>query len=274
MGASLSTTSGLPLVTTMHGSDVRLARAASGSHRVFRWVIGRSTRTTAVSRWLSDRAHEMAPALPPPEVAPMPAATDVFFPADVRDRGRLLFVGRLNAQKGLETLLRAMPLLQRSAALDVVGAGEQDASLRALAGSLGIAGRVTWHGPVPLERLAPLYRRAAALVVPSQEEGLGLVAVEAQLCETPVIAFDSGGLRDIVQDQRTGVLVQHQTPNALAGAIDDALAHYEHTLTLGKQGRISALATFSPEATARRYATIYEDVLRTRGEHRRRGTHE
>jgi glycosyltransferase involved in cell wall biosynthesis len=260
MAAALAGVSGLPLVTTMHGSDVRLARNTPASHRLLRWVLRRSRCATAVSRWLSDEAHEMAPTLPAPIVAPMPAATDLFFPGGEREQGRLLFVGRLNAQKGIEVLLRAIALMHRPAALDVVGAGELDAVLRALAGSLGIANRVTWHGALPPERLAPLYRRAAALVVPSRDEGLGLVAVEAQLCETPVIAFDSGGLRDIVQNQRTGILVTHQTPGALAVAIDDVLANYDHALDLAREARRAALETFAPASVARRYAALYEQV--------------
>lgn len=261
VGAALARSSGLPLVTTMHGSDVRLARATGASHGTFRWVLGGSARTTAVSRWLAEQAHEMAPSVPQPTVAPMPAATEIFFPAGTRDRDRLLFVGRLNAQKGIELLLRAMPLARTPASLDVVGDGDQLTSLRALSESSGIAAHVTFHGALSQERLAPLYRRATALVVPSREEGLGLVAVEAQLCETPVIAFDSGGLRDIVQHDRSGMLVSDQSPAGLASAIDALLANPDRALELGRAGRTAALSVFSPAAAAHRYRTIYRDAL-------------
>lgn len=261
MAAAIARTFRVPLVTTMHGSDVRLARTAHASHGVFRWVMRSSARTTAVSRWLSDEAHQMASAEPAPIVAPMPAATDIFFPGEERDRSRLLFVGRLNAQKGIETLLRALASMRLPASLDVVGGGEQGTAARTLASSLGIAERVRWHGTLPQHDLAPLYRRAAALIVPSREEGLGLVAVEGQLCETPVVAFDSGGLRDIIHDQRTGVLVSNQTAEGLAMAIDTLLAMPEYALQLGRAGRESALATFAPEAVAQRYVAIYRDAL-------------
>lgn len=259
--AALSRASGLPLVTTMHGSDVRLARAVQASRGVFRWVMRRSATTTAVSRWLSDQAHQMAPLIAAPVVAPMPAATDIFFPAGVRDCGRLLFVGRLNAQKGIELLLRALAAMRQAALLDVVGDGEQATVLRQLAQSLGVASRVTWHGALPQNRLAPFYRRAATLVVPSREEGLGLVAVEAQLCETPVVAFDSGGLRDVIQHERTGVLVRDFSAEGLASAIDGLLANYDLAREWGRAARSSALAVFAPDAVARQYESIYASAV-------------
>ena len=261
MAGALSRISGVPLVTTMHGSDVRLAQSAGASHGLLRWVLRSSARTTSVSRWLSERAHGMAPNLAAPVVAPMPAATDVFFPEGPRERDRLLFVGRLNAQKGIEILLRAVAMMRQRPLLDIVGDGEQRDAMRSLASSLGITDRLTWHGAQPQERLAPFYRRAAALVVPSLEEGLGLVAVEAHLCETPVIAFDSGGLRDIVQDQRTGILVPDYTPNALAEAVDALLGSFDHARKLGQAGRDSALGRFSPDAVARLYEAIYREAL-------------
>jgi glycosyltransferase involved in cell wall biosynthesis len=167
----------------------------------------------------------------------------------------------LNAQKGVEVLLRALALMQRPAVLDIVGDGADAESLRSLSRSLGIAERITWHGALPQDRLIPFYRRAAALVVPSRDEGLGLVAVEAQLCETTVVAFDSGGLRDIVEDGSTGVLVQQLDEAALAKAIDALLGDPMRGLELAKAGRRAALRVFAPDAVANKYAAIYREAI-------------
>jgi glycosyltransferase involved in cell wall biosynthesis len=114
---------------------------------------------------------------------------------------------------------------------------------------------------VPQDQLAAFYRRAAALVVPSVDEGLGLVAVEAQLCATPVVAFASGGLTDVVQDDRTGLLAPNVDAGALAAAITSLLARSDRGASLGAAGRLHALATFAPESVARRYADVYKSAI-------------
>ena len=248
-----------PLVTTLHGTDVRLARTVAFSRPGFRHVLQHSAAVTAVSQFLADEAQKVV-STSAPTVAPMPVATDLFSPSGARQQGRLLFVGRLNTQKGIEMLLRALAVTSSKPSLDVVGDGPDGERLKALAGELEIADRVRWVGALPQQQLTEYYRSATALVVPSVNEGLGLVAVEAQLCETPVIAFDSGGLSDVVSHQRTGVLVEDISASALAAAIDALLASPDRGAALGAAGRLHALATFAPESVARRYATIYKSL--------------
>lgn len=245
-----------PLVTTMHGTDVRIARATRAARPLFRRVLARSAIVTTVSHWLADEVRELAPGAKV-EVAPMPVATSLFYPGGERDTTRLLFVGRLNEQKGIAHLLEAMARLRTPATLDIVGDGPDAAALRARSASLGIADRIVWRGAQPQHALPVLYRRAAALVIPSVGEGLGLVGVEAQLCETPVVALASGGVGDIVRHDETGVLVPPDDVEALAVAIDALLPDAARCARLGTAGRGSALATFAPEAVARRYASIY-----------------
>lgn len=253
----------VPLVTTLHGTDVRIARDVAPARAAFRRVLGASAAVTAVSRWLAERTTELAPAAHP-VVAPMPVATELFAPGGEQGRDGLLFVGRLTAQKGVDRLLRTLTVMRRDTALTVVGDGPERASLHALAGELGIADRVTWLGALAQPALAEHYRRAAALVVPSHEEGLGLVAVEAALCGTPVVAFDSGGLRDVVHDGETGLLVPPGDVGALAVALDALLADgaADRRARLGAVARERALASFAPESVAARYANIYRAVAR------------
>lgn len=260
VGSWVSRLSQIPLVTTLHGTDVRLARASALARPLFRHVINQTSALTVVSSWLASETQALVGTNP--VVAPMPVDTTTFTPAlGERRPDALLFVGRLNAQKGIEHLLRALPLLRARPGLDVVGEGPAADEMRALAATLGVADRVRWHGTLSATALAPLYRAATALVVPSTDEGLGLVAVEALLCETPVVAFDSGGLPDVVSHGRTGLLATSGNVTALAESIDALLARPDRGASLGVAGRHHVLAAFTPEATAAKYAAVYGSVL-------------
>jgi glycosyltransferase involved in cell wall biosynthesis len=254
---------GRPVVTTLHGSDVRLARDAAPARRLYGYVARRSASVTAVSRWLAARAVEMEPSVQP-LVAPMPAATGLFLPEpSTAPRSGLLFVGRLNEQKGAHFLLRAMAEQSIATPLTILGAGPAEEQLRALAASLGVAARVRWHPPVAQPELAEFYRSAIGVVVPSLDEGLGLVAVEAMLCETPVIAFASGGLPDIVAHGRNGLLVPPGDVAALGRAMDSLVSGSLASM-MGRTARSDTLATFAPDVVARRYLAIYESALAAR----------
>jgi len=260
VGTWLGSLSHLPLVTTLHGTDVRLARTVGVAKPLFAHVMRHSAAVTAVSRWLQEETEELVPGTHA-TVAPMPVATELFAPGAARDSQRLLFVGRLTAQKGLEHLLHALSTMRTPATLDVVGDGPNREALGQLGAKLGIGERLRWHGQLPQSELAAMYQRAAAVVVPSVDEGLGLVAVEALLCEAPVVAFDSGGLRDIVQHEKTGLLVAPGDRAALARTLDDVLGRDGRGADLGRAGRLYALSAFAPESAARRYAGIYRQVL-------------
>lgn len=261
VGTWVSGLARIPLVTTLHGTDVRLVRKVGVARPLFGHVLRHSAAVTTVSRWLKEETEALAPGVHP-TVAPMPVATDRFVPGSSRNGQHLLYVGRLTDQKGVEHLLHALSSMKTpSASLDIVGDGPNRESLKQLAQQLGITSRIRWHGQLSQSELPPLYQRAAAVVIPSIDEGLGLVAVEALLCETPVVAFDSGGLRDVIQHEKTGLLVKPGDRAALANALDDLLARDGRGSQLGRAGRLYALSAFAPESAARRYAEIYRQVL-------------
>jgi glycosyltransferase involved in cell wall biosynthesis len=263
VGGWVSGLGGIPLVTTMHGTDVRLAMGNGLARGLMRRVLANSSAVTTVSSWLAGQVKTMAPESSP-IVSPMPVATHLFSPGDSRHEHRLLFVGRLNAQKGASLLLDALAAMKQSANLDVIGDGTDRGALEAQADRLGLGSRIHWHGALPQPRLLEFYRKATAVVVPSREEGFGLVAVEAQLCETPVVAFASGGLADTIEDGVTGYLVPPGDAAALAAALDSVVTS-ESRHVLGKAGRQSALARFAPESVARRYRKLYDSALQDDG---------
>ena len=250
-----------PFVTTLHGTDVRLAAHGGLGRRLFRFVARGSDRVTAVSRWLADAAQAACAGLDV-SVAPMPVDVTQLLPAPAGVvRCGVLFVGRLNAQKGVADLIDAFARSTAPALLDIVGDGPDADGVRARALELGVGDRVRFHGALPGTALPTLYQHAGVVVLPSRDEGLGLVAVEAQLCGAPVIAYDSGGLRDVVQHDRTGLLVPPGERDALTAAIDAVLTTPALAGRLAEQGRVAALARFAPAAAAERYIQVYEQAI-------------
>jgi glycosyltransferase involved in cell wall biosynthesis len=246
-----------PVLLTMHGSDVRLARKVPLAHPVFRHVLARAAEVTAVSSWLAAEAGQMAPGASI-EVAPMPADTAAFERASAERRpGHFLFVGRLNAQKGIEDLLEAFAQLPSSATLEVIGTGELEATLKARASTLGCGARVVWKGQVGRDALPGAYASALAVVIPSRDEGLGLVGVEAQLCGTPVIAYASGGTGDVVDPAWGGTLVAAGDTSAIAAAMRARLAAGVASVKEVAPARERMQARFAPAAVAAGYAARY-----------------
>ncbi len=251
----------VPMVVTSHGSDARLATGMTASLASF--ALGRATAVTTVSHWLAQRLHSLAPV--PITVAPMPADVTKFT-AQVAIRAtppRLLFVGRLNAQKNPILPLRALAELPEEIHLDVVGDGPDASALHALGAQLGIAHRIAWHGQQPRESMPAFYAQASCTLVPSRDEGFGMVAAESLLCETPVVATMSGGLPDIVRDGETGALVKSFDDASVWSAairqiIDDPARH----AAMGTAGREAMMALVSPQAVAERYRAVYETARR------------
>jgi D-inositol-3-phosphate glycosyltransferase len=144
----------------------------------------------------------------------------------------LLFVGRIEPLKGVDTLLRAVailrdqnPTLLEDLCVCVIGGDPEDeppdaemVRLRSLREELNLRDRVTFLGARDQDMLHYYYSAAEMLIMPSDYESFGMVALEAMACGTPVIASEVGGLAFLVQDGETGFHVPNQEPEALADA--------------------------------------------------------
>lgn len=218
-------------------------------------------------------------------VAPLGVDLDVFTPDGDRlaeraalGGGRIvLFVGRLQPLKAPDVAVRALAALDRHlpddglpARLVVVG-GSSGAGfgtvdpprLRHLAAELGVEDRVAFLRPRPQWALAPLYRAADVVVMPSRSETFGLVALEAQACGTPVVAADVGGLRSAVA-AGAGTLVPGHDPAAYAAALAPYLRDPALRARAGAAGAEWA-RRFGWDRVAQTTMDVYRSVARTDG---------
>ena len=138
------------------------------------------------------------------------------------ERPLLLTAARLVPWKGIDTTIRALRRVPEAQLL-IAGDGPDAPRLRALAEAEGVAGRVTFLGRVPRERLAHYFRAADYVVLLSGYEGLSHVLLESLLAGTPVIASDRGGNPEVVQHGVNGLLVPYGDADALAETLRAAL---------------------------------------------------
>lgn len=187
----------------------------------------------------------------------------------IAGRPVVLCARRLVPKNGVATAVRmARAFLDRGvhAAVVVIGDGPQKGELEALARALGTAPVLAFAGEVPQARLPGLLRGATVVIVPSSpvagvEEATSIAALEAQACGLPVVASNIGGLGEIVEDGRTGLLVPPDAPALLADAVGALLADPARAAVLGAEAARFVAAGHSHVAGARQYAGIYARVL-------------
>ncbi|AWW36430.1 glycogen synthase [Streptomyces cadmiisoli] len=184
-------------------------------------------------------------------------------------RPYVLFVGRITRQKGVPHLLRAVRDIDPAAQV-VLCAGapdtpEIDREFRELHRELS-RGRDGVHWiprMLPRPEVVQLLTHAAVFVCPSVYEPLGIVNLEAMACGTPVVASRVGGIPEVVEDGKTGVLVpvDDDFERGLARALDDVLGDPEGARSMGEAGRERAVGEFGWDAVARCTARLYAQVL-------------
>jgi glycosyltransferase involved in cell wall biosynthesis len=187
-----------------------------------------------------------------PNFAPAPPA--VTQPVSQPDP-YFLFVGRLEAIKGLQTVI---PVFRNypKARLLIAGSGNYEAELRALAGD---SPNIQFLGFVKHEELAGLYQSAQAVIVPSLcYEMFGLVVVESFAHHTPIIARDIGGLTEIINDSGGGLLFSDD--ESLRAVLDRFADDVELHNRLGESGYVAYQQHWTPQVHVDRYLEIIEEI--------------
>lgn len=263
-----------PFVLTSHGAFVD---NLDQYPRLLRWlvrlvlrradvliVVGREHRERVVA--LSGRSAvqmkllDMGVWLPPAVPSRVEARQLLGLPAG---EPLLLFVGNLIPRKGVDILLQAAARLAQNNIpfhLLIGGQGPERPALEAWAAALGLAGRVTFTGPIPHQQVYTWFAAADVVVVPSRREPFGIVPLEAMGCGAAVVAADTGGLAENIRDGENGLLFSVEDEAALARQLQQLLADEALRGRLAQAGRRTA-ASFDMRGRAAAVKEIYERVL-------------
>jgi glycosyltransferase involved in cell wall biosynthesis len=233
--------SGKPYVVQVWGTDVELARRAPA---LARGVLQRARLVIAASNELADDAR----ALGARDVRVIPSGVDL--PTQVGEEAHppeVLYAGRLSPEKGV------LELVEAAAGLNLVVAGDGPLRTR-VPGAQGF---------VPHDELQRLYARAAVVACPSRREGFGVACLEAMAHGRPVVATAVGGLRDLVVDGKTGLVIPSHDPGALRSALERLLGDPVLRRRLGAAGRERARERFSWAAVTDATIDAYAEAAGT-----------
>ncbi len=263
----------LPYLVTSHGADL-FALRGPWLRALKRHVVRRAEAVTVVSQAMRDELARLGADAGKVTVRSMGVdLAERFTPDESVERAshELLFVGRLVEKKGLRHLIDAMPAILAAfpmAGLTVAGFGPEESVLRQQVRKLGLEASVSFIGAVPQADLPTLYRRASVFVAPfvqassGDQEGLGLVVVEALGCGCPIVASDLPATRDVMLDTTAYVRVLPGDSDALARAVTDIFIRSEIYRRGVEACREPLMQRFDWHAVSRDYARMLKACLR------------
>jgi glycosyltransferase involved in cell wall biosynthesis len=257
-----------PMVLTFHGAELLLSRKFGFVKYFIRHSVKHAKavicNSTYTAREVAQLTGKKAFVIPfGSTVSLKPTVT-----AETKPVKDLLFVGRLIERKGLEHLIRALPLVEEKLPvhLHVVGDGNMADTWKLLVREMGLDGKITFYGVIPNDQLESLYASADVFVLPAivdhrgDTEGLGVVLVEALSFGVPVVASAVGGIPDVVIDEKTGLLVPQKDPPALAEAIIRILTDPGLATVLAKGGLAHAQQYFNWDRITSCLIDVYQKV--------------
>ena len=271
----------LPLVVSLHGSDVYVAERLAPARGVARRVFRQAGAVTACSADLARRALALGASPDRIEVVPYGVDPMRFRPDPlIRAKRRaglgiathvpvVFAAGRLVRKKGFEYLIEALAMLPRTLGVLVVlaGGGDLEEELRARAESTGVSDRIRFVGNLSQDDVAAWLATADMVAVPSVRDdsgnvdGLPNVVLEALASGTPLITTPAGGIGSVVEHERTGIIVAERDAAALADAITTLAGNAPRRIQLGEAARATVSARYGWEFVASRFEAAYDRAL-------------
>ncbi|MCE9611880.1 MAG: glycosyltransferase family 4 protein [Chthoniobacter sp.] len=263
--------SGAKVVAMCHGAELAMARRRPWIRALLRQCLLRSDVLACNSSHTQSEIERLcgrrATVIPYGATLREPAAAPERLPGDT---ATLLFTGRHIQRKGVPFLLRALPAIleRRRVKLLITGDGDRRGEWEVLARELHLGDAVQFLGTVSNDELSRLYRACDVFVLPAifddrgDTEGLGVVLIEALQNARPVVASAVGGITDVIQHEKTGLLVPEKDPFALAAAVLRLLDEPTLACRLGETGRDEAARLFDWDRITSATEQLYARALR------------
>lgn len=256
---------GVPYIISLRGGDVpgflpeELRIYHLFTKPVIRYLWKEATAIVANSQGLKEVATQTYQER---QIAVIPNGvdTELFSPGtkEEKDGRRILSCGRMRKQKGFSYLIEALADLPDRTTLELVGDGPLKGKLKALVRELGLQERVAFTSWLSQEELIKRYQQADIFVLPSIEEGMPNVLLEAMACGLPVVATNVAGSRELVKHGVNGLLVPPRDKKALAMAIQEVLNDKSR---MGKES-LALAARYSWQEAAKDYRRICKQVIK------------
>ncbi len=259
----------LPVVTTLHGTDVTLVGNDPNYLETTRWGVNKSDAVTAVSESLRRTTVEQLGTPNEIHVIPNfidPARFEVArkLPGACRwakpDERLLVHISNFRPVKRVLDVIATFERVQKqvSSRLLMVGDGPDRGKVEQYCREHHICGSITFIGSLPL--VEDVLVGADLFLLPSESESFGLSALEAMSCEVPVIASNAGGLPEVVDDGVTGFLRPVGDVDGMAAAALRLLGDEDLRRRFGQEARRQAVERFSQDAVVGRYRALYQKV--------------
>lgn len=251
----------LPVVRTEHGvRHYRDPTCALNRH----WALRHTALIVAVSEFVARNIAAIAPhAQKKTRVIPNGIDMTQFMPAPAKVNGpfTVVMVCRLDPVKQVSIAIDAVAQTT-DIRLDIVGDGQERKMLERLVRRRGVEARVRFLGHLSDPR--PAIAASDAILISSRVEGLPLSVLEAAAMQRPAVAFDCGGIPEIVQDRLTGWLVREHTVEALAAAVIEASASRALATQFGIAAREWVVSRFGIDDMCKAYANVYKELTEGR----------
>lgn len=286
-GMVLSRITRIPLVISLHGSDVFLARKSRLLSALAKACFRHAAAITACSYQLCEGAIALGASKDQLRLVLWGADPDAFdptrFPSQLALRKQLgwpdecyviLSLGRLVKKKGVDYLIRSIPILKKkikNILVIIAGDGPERKSLEDLTESMGVRDLVRFVGAIPWTQVAHLLHASDVFVVPSIEDdtgnldGLPTAILEAMAAGKPIVATSVGGIPLVVSDGRTGLLVPQKDPEALAQALVRILSDNALSKNLGIFARKMVIEYLNWDRVASDFIQIYMKLNQEQG---------